>query len=452
MKLPFQPLLIVLASTLLCITALWHIQHRLPSPPLQTQLKTRYFGDVVVAKPETAVTGLSLLFVNSREFVLQELAKQIAAQGSAVAIIDSTQAFRELSASCKHFLDGTALAEPMQQLADWAEIQGSEKRIIGGIGDGAMLAFLASQTYTSKNTDYLSIDFSVNVPHKLKVCPPFDIDQATRTLKFSPDKPSRNHWRVVWTDQPPAETAVFVRSLPTADTVIAPYDTPLTQVALDEINTLLGQSHSSAPPMPTVEVLASKPQSPLTLFYSGEGGWRGLDRSVAKEMAKSSFPVVGIDTLRYFWKHKTAEQAALDLSTTLAYYRNTQGSKTFALMGYAFGADILPAIYNHLPSADKNAIKQLVLLAPGEQTNFEIHVSGWLGKHDGEAPLAPELARIPASKIVCVYGKEAAHSGCNSLENTSAELLELPGGQHFAQDYANLAQKIVDVYRRHAWE
>jgi len=453
MKMPFQPLPLVFASTLLCITVLWHIKHRLPSPPQQTQLKTRYFGDVVVAKPDKAATGLTLLFVNSREFVLQKLARQIAAQGSAVAIIDSNKAFREVAASCNHFLDATAIAEPMQQLADWAEIKGYEKRIVGGIGDGALLAFLAAQTYPSKNTDYLSIDFSVHVPKNINLCPPFEIDQSSRTLKFSPDRATRNHWRVAWSDQPPAETGVFVRALPNADTVIAPYDTPLSQVTIDEINNLLGQSHSSAPPMPIVEVPATKPQPMLTLFYSGDGGWRDLDRSVAQEMGKAGFPVVGIDALRYFWKHKSPEQAALDLSTTLAYYRNTRGIKSFALIGYSFGADILPAIYNRLPSTDKNAIKQLVLLAPGEQANFEIHVSGWLGKQDGEAPLAPELARIPVDKILCVYGQEEkAHQGCKNLKNTAAKLLELPGGHHFDQDYPKLAQQIMDVYPRHTWE
>ena len=35
-----------------------------------------------------------------------------------------------------------------------------------------------------------------------------------------------------------------------------------------------------------------------------------LDRDVAGEMAKIGYPVVGIDTLRYYWQHKTPEQSA----------------------------------------------------------------------------------------------------------------------------------------------
>src|SRR3546814_10574790 len=53
---------------------------------------------------------------------------------------------------------------------------------------------------------------------------------------------------------------------------------------------------------------------PISLFLSGDGGWRDLDRDVAEEMAKIGYPVVGIDTLRYYWQHKSPEQSALDLT------------------------------------------------------------------------------------------------------------------------------------------
>lgn len=453
MKTLLQSILVLMACILVFIAVLWHTDHRMSLPPHQTNFNTRYFGEVVVAKPDKTVTGLSILFANSRQFALQELAKQVAAQGTAVAVIDSSKALRALSRSCQHFHDATAIAELMQQLAEWAEAQGYEKRIVAGIGDGALMAFLTSQNYSSKNTDYLSIDFSIKLPNNVKVCPPFSVDPQAHTLKFSPDEISGNHWRVVWTDQPPDETGIFVRSIPNADTVIAPYDTPLAQVAVDEINKLLGQTDSSAPPLPIVEVAATKPNSTMTLFYSGDGGWRDLDRSVAQEMAKAGYPVVGVDVLRYFWKQKSPEQAAFDLSTTLAYYRKTRGIKSFVLAGYSFGADILPAVFNRLPSTDKNSVKLLLLLAPGKQANFEIHVSGWLGEQSGDMPLAPELARIAPTKIMCIYGQEEKNQqGCKGLQNSAAELLELPGGHHFDKDYTKLAQRITDAYHRHALE
>ena len=46
-------------------------------------------------------------------------------------------------------------------------------------------------------------------------------------------------------------------------------------------------------------------------------------------MAALNYPVVGVDVLRYFWEHKTPEQAAADLSATMAYYRKKLGYKVF---------------------------------------------------------------------------------------------------------------------------
>jgi len=222
-------------------------------------------------------------------------------------------------------------------------------------------------------------------------------------------------------------------------------------VLVEEVKASLGQTKQPLPPLPVVEVPIAKTSANVTLFYSGDGGWRDLDRTVAGEMAAQNYPVVGVDVLRYFWEHKTPEQAATDLSATMAYYRKNWGTKTFVLAGYSFGADILPAIYNRLPTQDKDGVALLVLIALAKSADFEIHVSGWLGQSAGEMPLVPELAQIPAAKILCIYGlEEKADTACTGLQNSEAKILELPGGHHFDKDYPKLTRQILDVYRQHA--
>src|SRR6185295_13843169 len=39
----------------------------------------------------------------------------------------------------------------------------------------------------------------------------------------------------------------------------------------------------------------------LAVILSGDGGWAGLDREVAGVLAGKGLPVVGLDSLRYFW-------------------------------------------------------------------------------------------------------------------------------------------------------
>ena len=206
---------------------------------------------------------------------------------------------------------------------------------------------------------------------------------------------------------------------------------------------------SSVLALPVVEIPAKAENDTVTLFYSGDGGWRDLDRTIGQEMAKEGYPVVGIDCLRGFWKRKTPEQAAKDLTKALEYYRHNWGAKRFVLAGYSFGADILPPIYNRLSPNDRDSIALLVLLAFSREADFEIHVAGFLGKKSKGLPLSPELARLPTSKLYCVYGKdEKDESGCSDLADTEAEILELPGGHHFDQDYPKLTRLILDKYRR----
>jgi type IV secretory pathway VirJ component len=450
MKLSIKIGLIFCLGVVILTLTVWQINHRNPASALQTTLKSAYFGQIVVASPGDEVNGLSVVFVDLQHFNAEDLARRIAATGSVVAVIDSRTALQALSGSGQHCLDSKLINEPVQLLDKWIKVDNG-KHIIAGIGDGALLAFVASQDNSIVNTDFLSVDFSSTLPKSIEVCPPLVVDLNTHSLQAQVNPQSSNHWRAAWTDQPESKTGIFVRSIANAETVIEAYDTPLDLVMLHEISKLLGVSDGLAPTMPIIEVAASQPNPTLTLFYSGDGGWRDLDRAVAEEMAKAGFPVTGVDVLRYFWEHKTPEQAATDLSATMAYYRKTQGIKSFVLAGYSFGADILPAMFNRLSVADQNDVKLLVLLAVADQANFEIHVSGWLGQHSGEQALAPELARITTTKIMCVYGKdEQDHRGCKGLENSNAELLELPGGHHFDEDYPKLAQRIIDTYHRHA--
>jgi len=200
--------------------------------------------------------------------------------------------------------------------------------------------------------------------------------------------------------------------------------------------------------IPVVEVPAGQTTDTVTLFLSGDGGWRDLDRDVAGEMAKIGYPVVGIDTLRYYWQHKSPEQSALDLTELMAHYRQKWGTKRFVLTGYSFGADVLPAIYNRLAPDEQKRVDVIILLAFARSGSFEIMVEGWLGTAGKEAPTGPEMAKLPAEKVLCVYGaEEDAESGCTEA-TAVGEKLRLPGGHHFDENYPALARRMIDAIEK----
>ena len=47
----------------------------------------------------------------------------------------------------------------------------------------------------------------------------------------------------------------------------------------------------------------------FAIMISGDGGWAGLDRDIARAFVARGIPVVGLDSLRYFWHARTPEQA-----------------------------------------------------------------------------------------------------------------------------------------------
>ena len=433
----------------LILIGIWQVAPIKP-PILQKTIHIENVGDIGVAQPVWGAQGLALVFVDTKKFPARELAQRLASIGLIAAIVDSSRFFKGFTAETGQCLDANHVAASIGTLVKELPMPSVYRLIVAGIAEGALIPFINAQSTPQDATTNLSIGFSVDLPDDLTLCLPLATQHLNQEHHLVSSSGLKSKWRSVWNDQPATETAVFIKTLGTIDTQIAAYNTPFDTLLIEELKAGIGQTSQSLPPMPVVEVPAAKSGESVTLFYSGDGGWRDLDRTIAGEMAALNYPVVGIDVLRYFWEHKTPEQATADLAATMAYYRNHWGTKSFVLAGYSFGADILPVIYNRLTAQDKTDVTLLVLIALANTADFEIHVSGWLGQSAGELPLAPELAQIPKNKILCIYGKEEkAETACTDLLNSDANILELPGGHHFDNDYPKLTRQILDVYRLH---
>jgi type IV secretory pathway VirJ component len=181
------------------------------------------------------------------------------------------------------------------------------------------------------------------------------------------------------------------------------------------------------------------------VIYSGDGGWRDIDKEIAERLQKKGIPVVGVDSLRYFWSQKTPEQVASDLALVLDHYREAWQRPDVVLVGYSFGADVLPFAFNRLPADQRQHVRRLALLGLSPSADLEIHVTGWLGvdAHAGSLPTAPELKRLPAHLVQCFYGSEEEDTACTAPELAGAELVKTAGGHHFDGHYGKLADAII---------
>lgn len=232
--------------------------------------------------------------------------------------------------------------------------------------------------------------------------------------------------------------------------------TPMTPKKLisEELETYLRHTILNIPELnmlnklPLIELPAASPSDTLTLFYSGDGGWRGLDKRVSEHLSDADIAVVGVDALEYYWDFKSPEKSAQELSQMMEHYRQKWGIKHFILTGYSFGADVLPALYNRLPVSDQADVQSIVLLSFARSANFEIRIEGMMGKDTGKYPTGPEMARLPASKVFCVYGTdEARKSGCTDA-TVVGKTVGIPGNHHFNDDYETLSTYLIDFIKR----
>ena len=197
--------------------------------------------------------------------------------------------------------------------------------------------------------------------------------------------------------------------------------------------------------LPLVELPATGPDRRMAIVWSGDGGWRDLDKVIGEKLAKDGIAVVGVDVLHYFWSKKSPEQVAADLGAVIGHYSEAWDRPEVLLVGYSFGADILPFAYNRLPEAARDKVSQISLLALSTFADFEVHVAGWItdGRYPDSVDTAPELAKLSGVKVQCFYGMDDKGSGCTLPELKGAEIVATTGGHHFDGDYAALARRIL---------
>lgn len=317
--------------------------------------------------------------------------------------------------------------------------------VVAGIGPGATLAWRWLAGQQNDKAEAISVGFYMEQPSQ--PVKPFDPDETPPVIcdVALPQRAPHGHWTVAWNDFPDDEPATFVRNQANAETSISDYDIKLPQVLNSELRSkLVGDDDKGGGlGIPVVEVPSAQPSDTVTLFLSGDGGWRDLDKVVAGDMAGMGYPVVGIDVLRYYWEHKSPEQTATDLTELMQHYRQKWGTKRFILAGYSFGADVLPAIYNRLAPEEQDKVDGMILLAFARTGSFEIRVDGWLGAAGKDLQTGPEMAKLPAAKVLCVYGvEEIKESGCTDT-TAVGEKLQLPGGHHFDENYPALAKRLI---------
>lgn len=320
--------------------------------------------------------------------------------------------------------------------------------ILGGEGEGAALAYaIATQADSRIFAGLLTEDFCPRLRNATMIC-----GDAIHRAELVPQA-----LRFPWLNAahrngacPAAALSGFRKAIPLYRDFLRTRSGSAIPGEVAAARVLGAQRGVSLPPVPAdlqglplVEVPASGPGDTFAVFVSGDGGWAGLDKDVAGELAAAGIPVVGLDSLRYFWTRRTPAGFAADLDRIAQHYALQWDRPRLLLVGFSQGADVLPAAINRLSPATRARLRMSALLSPGSAASYEFHVSNWLGGEDtGGLPVAPEMRRLSPDRTVCIYGQEDEDALCPTLPANSTVLVKLPGDHHFEGDYDTLARVI----------
>lgn len=196
--------------------------------------------------------------------------------------------------------------------------------------------------------------------------------------------------------------------------------------------------------LPVHEVHASGNGDEFALLLTGDGGWAGLDQELAARLAARGIPTVGLNSLKYFWSARTPEETARDVARILEHYREAWHKERMLLIGYSFGADVLPFVVNRLPPELRARVRSVNLLGIDAHATFEVHLTDWIGSDGAGTPTEPEVARLAPLPVLCLYGAGERDSICPQLPASGGLAREEVGtGHHFGGQYATLAERIL---------
>ncbi|PLK69794.1 type IV secretory pathway protein AcvB [Rhizobium sp. TH135] len=382
----------------------------------------------------------------------QKEAERLQANGAIVVGIDTPKYMASLSADkgdCIYTVsDIEALGHQLQRKAGNANFL---PPIVAGRGEGGALALaILAQTPKATIGQTLALDPEAGIPLTKQFCTPAEkkVDGDRMLYGLTPgDLPDPA--TVLFSPAAKADARAHVTDLLESHPDIdqRDIDTDTDKAFSDTINELVAATNAAETPLglPLTVLDATPSRDTMAVIYSGDGGWRDLDSQVGTNLQAAGIPVVGVDSLRYFWSKKTPEQTSEDLSTIIHTYEKRWKVKHVILIGYSFGADILPAAYNGLPDKLKSRVAQVSLLALSHQADYEVSVSGWLGSSGtGSADPLRDVGKIEPARVQCMFGTDEEDDACKDLVGGPVETIGIKGGHHFDGDYPALAKRIVD--------
>ncbi|MBY0385018.1 virulence factor family protein [bacterium] len=438
----------------------------------ESKYKYGLFGEVTIyqgaGKPKSLI-----LFASGdggwNEGVV-DMAKSITKESTVVAGFNTPlylQNLAKTSQKCYYPAgDLELLSKFVQQKLDFVQY---DHPILLGYSSGATLVYGAlAQAPDGTFQGALSLGFCPDLPTKVPLCKGFGLKSEPlakgKGFNLMPIQRAMSPWAVLHGDQDKvcslSDVEKFAKNTTAAKLVPLPkvghgfsvQKNWLPQFQSEVANIL---KTSMVPEVGADKDLSSLPLvlnsvdsssgDTFVIFYSGDGGWAEIDREISKAYLQEKVPVVGVNSLKYFWTKKDAQKGAQDLENIIESYSKKWKKTKVVVAGFSFGADVVPFFVSRLSSSKKQMIQKIVLISLAKKADFEFHFTDWIYSQNKGYSVLPEIKKIQNQfPILCLYGEEDKNdSGCTEITGVSGvKSIPFPGGHHLDASIKEIYQAI----------
>jgi len=172
----------------------------------------------------------------------------------------------------------------------------------------------------------------------------------------------------------------------------------------------------------------------LVVHISGDGGWRGFDVKMADQYSSHGLSYVALNSFKYFWSAKTPAQLADDMAPVIRLYMSSWHKDRLVLVGFSFGAEVIPFFYNRLPADLREKIIRIIMITPAASSDFTIHLSDMIGAdHQYAYDVVKEVEQIRKPGVLILFGEEE-HSTFPENHKQDNVVIEFVKGSHHFTD------------------
>jgi type IV secretory pathway VirJ component len=186
---------------------------------------------------------------------------------------------------------------------------------------------------------------------------------------------------------------------------------------------------------------------PLVFYITGDGGWTGFSDAFLQSINKAGYPVLALNARKYFWKKRTPASMTMELSQLINKYMRQWKCDSVVLIGYSFGADVTPFLYNYAGAPFTKKVSDMVLMLPYTSTDFEVHLTEMIGiaSHDAYS-VVNEVNKI-TKPILFILGTEKDQFPVQTLTNKNYKVITEGGGHHFDDKADKVASQILNYIK-----